>query len=72
MYALVCTHCNAVPKGKIYLQLVLDCVSGEEGLGPLMEGPENDEVSNSLVMKEEKYEAPFMRARLRRGLQAGS
>ena len=37
-----------------------------------MGGPENDEVSNSLVMKEEKYEAPFMRARLRRGLEAGS
>ena len=37
-----------------------------------MGGLENDEVSNSLVMKEEKYEAPFMRARLRRGLEAGS
>ena len=37
-----------------------------------MGGPENDEDSNSLVMKEEKYEAPFMRARLRRGLEAGS
>jgi len=33
----------------------------EEGLGPVMGGPENDEDSNSLVMKEEKYEAPFMR-----------
>ena len=37
-----------------------------------MGGLENDEVSNSLVMKEEKYEAPFLRARLRRGLEAGS
>ena len=27
-YALVCTHCYVLPKGKIYIQLVLDCITG--------------------------------------------